>query len=99
MRSATAERIFSDDNRFEVKSAGTDEIASVVLSKELLDWADLVVVMEKYHRNRIRKRYPEVYKSKPIVCLYIPDDYEFMQPELIQLLRDRWEEVCRKGLI
>lgn len=99
MRSATAEHIFSDDARFEVKSAGTDKSASVVLSRELIEWADAVIVMEKYHRNRIRKLYPELYKAKPIICLYIPDEYAFMQSELIDLLRLRFGELEKQGLI
>src|SRR5688500_11928162 len=86
MRSATAQAIFENDNRFEVKSAGTDKHASIVLSEELLTWADSIVVMEKHHRNNIRKNFPATYNNKKIVCLYIPDDYDYMQPELIYLL-------------
>lgn len=99
MRSATAHKIFEDDARLEVKSAGTDKSATTVLSQELLDWADTIVVMEKHHRNTIRQRFPDVYKDKKIVCLYIPDDYDFMQDELIGLLKDKFESVFRRGLI
>jgi len=99
MRSATAHKIYDADPRFEIKSAGTDANASVVLTKELLDWAETVVVMEKHHRNTIRKNFPDVYKQKPIVCLYIPDDYDFMQPELIEILRHKFEDVYKRGLL
>jgi predicted protein tyrosine phosphatase len=99
MRSATAHKIFASDPRFEIKSAGTDANASVKLSKEMLDWADAVVVMEKYHRNKIRKDYPEIYNQKPIICLYIPDDYDFMQPELVELLKIKFEDVYKRGLL
>src|SRR5438874_9022384 len=86
MRSATAHHIFGEDARFEVRSAGTDKSATVVLSEELLAWADTVIVMEKVHRNYIRAKFPTYYQNKKIVCLYIPDEYEFMQPELIAIL-------------
>ena len=99
MRSATAHKIYEDDVRLEVKSAGTDKSASTVVSLELLDWADAIVVMEKHHRNTIRQRFPDIYKNKKIVCLYIPDDYDFMQDELIGLLKDKFESVFRRGLI
>lgn len=99
MRSATAEKIFADDERFEVKSAGTSYNASTPLTKELLDWADAIVVMEKYHRNKIRKRFPGIYGSKRIVCLYIPDEYEYMQAELIAILKDKLDDVYAKGLL
>ena len=99
MRSATARRIFEHDSRFEVKSAGTDKSANTVLSHELLNWADSIVVMEKNHRNFIRKHFPEIYGTKKIVCLYIPDDYDYMQKELIEILKDKVEDVYKRNLL
>ena len=99
MRSATAHKIFETDKRFEIKSAGTDKSAATVLSHDLLDWADAVVVMEKGHRNYIRSNFPSFYESKKIVCLYIPDEYEYMQPELITILKAKFEDVYLRGLL
>ncbi len=99
MRSATAHKIYEGDNRFEVRSAGTDMTANIVLTEEILNWADSIVVMEKHHRNHIRKQFPEIYKNKRIVCLYIPDDYDYMQTELIGILRDKVEDVYSRKLI
>jgi len=99
MRSATAQKIYENDYRFEVKSAGTDKTANTVLSEEILNWADSIVVMEKHHRNYIRKYFPEIYKKKKIVCLYIPDIYSYMQPELIEILKIKIEDVDRRNLI
>jgi predicted protein tyrosine phosphatase len=99
MRSATAHKIFESDTRFYVDSAGTDISADTVLEVEHLEWADAIIVMEKAHRNFIRQKYPEFYKKKKIVCLYIPDDFDFMQPELISILRDKVEDVYQKGLL
>jgi predicted protein tyrosine phosphatase len=99
MRSATAHEMYRHDPRFEVLSAGTDILAEQELNSELLAWADAIVVMEKHHRQFIRKYYPEVYQQKRIVCLYLPDDYLYMEPELIAALRERVEEVYRRGLL
>lgn len=99
MRSATAHTIYESDQRFEVKSAGTDPSATVVLSLDILNWADSIVVMEKHHRNFIRNRFSEIYKNKKIVCLYIPDEYDYMQTELIALLKGKVEDVYRRKLI
>lgn len=99
MRSATACKIYKNDIRFEVKSAGTDETANTVLSEEILNWAESIVVMEKHHRNYIRNHFPEIYKTKKIVCLYIPDIYSYMQPELIEILKIKIEDVDRRNLI
>lgn len=99
MRSATAHAIYGDDERFDVLSAGTDKTAKVVLSEELLNWADTVVVMEKEHRNFIRKHYFNIYNKKKIVCLYIPDDFDYMQEELIFTLKDKFEDIWHRGLV
>lgn len=96
MRSATAHKIYEEDIRFEVMSAGTDPLAATVLNEELLTWADAIIVMEKAHRNFIRKQYPDIYNTKKIVCLYIPDEFDFIQPELIVTLRDKFEDVHRR---
>ena len=99
MRSATAYEIYKEDERFIVDSAGTDETAQKVISEENLEWADSIIVMEKHHRNIIRKRFPKIYDKKRIVCLYIPDVYDFMQPELIIILKRNFENVIHKGLL
>lgn len=99
MRSATAQVIYEQDDRFEVKSAGTDKSARVVVDRELLEWADAVVVMEKYHRNKIRAKFPDLYSSKKIVCLYIEDLYDFMDATLIELLTAKFEDIYRRGLL
>jgi predicted protein tyrosine phosphatase len=99
MRSATAHKIYQRDSRFEVKSAGTDKTANTILSEDLLNWADAIIVMEKSHRNFIRNNYPKMYNVKKIVCLYIPDEYDYMQPELIAILKEKFEDVIGRGLL
>jgi len=99
MRSATAYEIFKDDPRFEVDSAGTDRTANVVLEEWHLEWADAIVVMEKQHQNKIRDRFPKLFEQKPIVCLYIEDIYDFMQPELVAILKEKFEDVYHRGLL
>lgn len=99
MRSATAHVIYQDDERFDVKSAGTDKEAKVVISRNILEWSDSVIVMEKHHRNTIRSLFPDIYATKKIVCLYIPDEYDFMQIDLIAILKDKIEDVYRRGLL
>ena len=99
MRSATAHKIFESDPRFEVDSSGTSKSASTVLEPEHLEWADVVMVMEKSHRNFIRHKYPEYYDKKKIVCLNVPDDFDFMQPELIDILNNKLAIVYKRGLL
>lgn len=93
MRSASAHHIYKNDVRFEVKSAGTHPKAETTISIDLLKWADHIMVMENRHRSFIQKNHPEISKVKKIIVLDIPDDYDFMQTELIVLLRDKLEAI------
>ena len=86
LRSPTAEQLFGAWPSLETDSAGLADDAEVMLSAEQLAWADLIVVMEAAHRRRLQTRHRARLKGKRVVCLDIPDRYEFMQPELIALL-------------
>jgi predicted protein tyrosine phosphatase len=88
-RSPTAEMVFSENPQLEVKSAGVDNDASVPVNRELLEWADIIFVMEKRQRSIIHKKFKDIYRNKRIVCLYIPDDSEYMDTDLVQLLKMR----------
>lgn len=89
LRSPTAEAIFSTHEGLEVKSAGVDKDATICINRDLLEWADLIFVMEKRQRNKIREKYEDIYRQKKIICLYIPDQYDFMDPSLVSLLKER----------
>ena len=87
MRSLTAEKMLEGVPGLQARSAGTQPDARIVVTEGHLGWADLVVCMEKSHLNRLRRKFPEAMESKRAVCLHIPDDFEVMQPELIDELR------------
>ncbi len=91
-RSLTAETIFKGEPAWDVRSAGTEESARIKVTAGQLGWADVIVVMEKRHKERLRQKYPEELAAKPCVCLFIADDYEFMDANLIELLREKMRE-------
>ena len=91
-RSLTAETIFKGEPAWDVRSAGTEESARIKVTAGHLGWADVIVVMEKRHKERLRQKYPEELAAKPCVCLFISDDYEFMDSNLIELLREKMRE-------
>lgn len=59
------------------------------MSPELLHWADLIFVMEKAHRNKLSKKFRAHLDGKRVICLDIPDDYDYMDPVLVQLLKQK----------
>jgi predicted protein tyrosine phosphatase len=89
LRSPTAERVFAGRAGIEVASAGVNHDAVTPVSPELLAWADVIFVMERAHRDKLRKRFRASLNGQPIICLSIPDNYAFMDPELVRLLRDK----------
>lgn len=86
LRSPTAEQVFSRWPGVETDSAGLGGDASVPLSPEQIDWATVIFVMEKAHLARLRQRFRAHLNGKQVVCLDIPDNYAYMQPELVALL-------------
>ena len=89
LRSPTAEQVFSRREDLEVDSAGTNHDAENPLTAELIAWADVIFVMEKAHRAKLQRRFRAALASTPVICLDIPDDYEFMQPDLVRLLESK----------
>ncbi len=89
LRSPTAEQVFSKWQGVDTDSAGLNNDAETPLSGEQLDWATIVFVMEKTHRNKLGSKFRCHLNGKRVICLDIPDEYEFMQPELIRLLEAR----------
>lgn len=89
LRSPTAEQVFSTRRDIEVASAGTNHDADNPLTHELVAWANVIFVMEKTHRTKLQKKFKASLKAAKVICLDISDDYEFMDPELIALLKAR----------
>jgi predicted protein tyrosine phosphatase len=89
LRSPTAEQVFATWPDVETDSAGLGNDADVPLSAEQVAWADIIFVMEKAHRNRLATRFKRHLNGKRVICLDIPDDYDYMQPELVALLEKK----------
>ena len=87
LRSLTAETIFDRQGGHDVRSVGTEEGARIRVTAGHLGWADLIFVMEKRHLKRLQTKFREEVAGKRVVCLHIPDDYEYMDEELIERLR------------
>ena len=88
-RSLTAEKLYTGMAGYAVRSAGTEPGARIRVNAGHLGWADLIFVMEKRHGDRLRDKFPESLAGKQVVCLHIPDDYEFMAAELVDELKTK----------
>lgn len=86
IRSLTAEKLFQDYPGISVRSAGTQTNARVVVNRAMIDWADVVIVMEKEHREKIELLFNTSLQNKRIICLGIGNEYEYMDENLIEIL-------------
>ncbi|MEO8031443.1 MAG: protein tyrosine phosphatase [Gemmatimonadota bacterium] len=89
IRSLTAEKLLEDDPRFDVRSAGTEQDARIKVTAGHIGWADRIFVMEKRHRDRLRKKFRGEIEGKPLIVLYIPDEYEPLGEDLFEILSAR----------
>ncbi len=85
-RSATAERLFCKQPDLEVRSAGTSAEALVRVNARMLDWANVIFVMDDEQVRAVETMFPGHAALGRIVCLHIPDDYTFLDPRLVHLL-------------
>ncbi|MEQ9094821.1 MAG: hypothetical protein RIE32_01005 [Phycisphaerales bacterium] len=91
-RSPTAEQVFAgnpDHPGIECLSAGLSPESPTHVSVELVQWADLIFVMEPVHKTKLAARFRDHLANTRVVCLNIPDRYREMDPALIELLERR----------
>ncbi len=89
LRSPTAEAVFSGRAGIDVDSAGLNNDAVVPLSPEQVEWADLIFVMEKAHREKLNRKFKRHLNRQRVVVLGIPDNYRYMDSVLVELLETK----------
>ena len=93
LRSPTMAHVLSaEPYNFNTRSAGTQFYALIPVTEDLLMWADEVVCADTEHALYIRDKMIEYMLDKPIINLNIPDIYEYRNPELIELIKERYEQ-------
>ncbi len=90
-RSPTAEEVcrrMAKKKKAPVKavSAGISPAAVRPLTRDLVDAADLIFVMEEWMRDRIVEEYGK--HPSEVVCLYIPDAFSRGEPRLVRLIEE-----------
>ena len=98
-RSPTAEQIYKDSAGLEVKSAGTAWYAQRPVNEELICWADVILCMENRHKHYIVEDFAGVVTDKTIDSLDIPDEYRYMHPSLVAIIKEKTEEWFHKNNI
>ena len=92
-RSATAEEVWKNKHGYSVRSAGTSPNAKRIVGPEDIRWSDIIFVMEKKHKNRLVSKFTRLLDHKPVHVLDIPDEYKYMDPELMEDLEAKVEAI------
>ncbi|MEO6918222.1 MAG: phosphotyrosine protein phosphatase [Collimonas sp.] len=87
-RSPTGEQVWRRQPGIQARSAGTSPNARKKISAADIAWADLIFVMENKHKSRILAEFGRLLENKKIHVLDIPDEYQYMDPELVEQLTD-----------
>lgn len=85
-RSPTGEQIFKNNVELNTRSAGTSASARKTVNTKDIQWAETIFVMEEKHKSRLKSEFTRLLKYKDIQVLDIPDEYQYMDEELIDLL-------------
>lgn len=96
-RSPTAEQVWKNEPGVSVRSAGTSRAARRHVTLADIRWADLILVMEEKHKSRLRAEFRDELRYKALHVLDIPDEYRFMDSELVALLREKAAALIRGG--
>ena len=87
-RSKTAEHLFRNQSGIQVRSAGTSKTARIRVNRKTIEWADHLFVMEDKHKKRLTEFFPDLIPQKKLTVLHIPDEYKYMDEDLIHHLKD-----------
>ena len=96
-RSPTAEKIYSEKPLLHTRSIGTRKNAKKPANSGDLKWADIVIVMEQKHKQRLMAEIPGEMRYKEVHVIDIPDEYKFMDPKLIAEIRASVDPILVKS--
>ncbi|MGL1887146.1 MAG: protein-tyrosine-phosphatase [Reichenbachiella sp.] len=87
-RSRTAEYIFKNDQRFNIRSVGLSPKSERQIKERDIEWSDLIFVMEDGHKGRISGTFRHL-ELPELEVLHVPDEFVYLDTELIEILTDR----------
>jgi predicted protein tyrosine phosphatase len=91
VRSLTAEHLYRVRPDLEVRSAGTVTFAKNQLTEDLMSWADAVFVFDESQLEAMKRRFGKKDFGKPVVCLGLPDTFDYKSQQLVLKLTAKLE--------
>jgi len=97
LRSPTAAEVLREEWQYNTRAAGLEEsFALIPVSRPLLHWADEIVVMTSRHAEAaialLQEEFGDEIPHPPVVCLGIPDEFSFRDPDLKDIIRNSYKQ-------
>lgn len=85
-RSRTAEYMFKNDQRFNIRSVGLSPRSLREIKAKDVEWSNIILVMDDEQSSQLKSQYKS--NDIPVVeVLGIEDTYEYLNLELQEILR------------
>ena len=106
LRSPTAAFVLSQKPfDFNTRAVGVDRNYAIIpITEELIVWADEIVCMDNTHLHLLKGAASEfsegganILEAKPVIVLDIPDNFEYREPMLMNLIKQRYIEKTNFG--
>jgi predicted protein tyrosine phosphatase len=93
LRSPTAAVVLAGEPwNYNTRASGIiPEFALVPLDDVLLEWADEFVCMTRDHALAVECRLSNAGLKTEVVCLDIPDNFSYRDPELVRIITERYK--------
>jgi predicted protein tyrosine phosphatase len=95
-RSPTAEHIYKNDRRMEVRAVGLGETSPRQVTAGDVAWADLILPMERKNAIRLKVMFPQFDPFPDMEILDICDDYKFRDKKLVEILQETVEAALER---
>jgi predicted protein tyrosine phosphatase len=86
LRSPTAANVLHREYGYNTRACGVHDYALIMLDEVLLQWADEIVVVDKYLVDHIPERFKKI-----VTALQIPDSYGYMDENLQAIIKEQYE--------
>lgn len=90
LHAPTPDSLVEHPLRVEVRTAGALEGQPHSLPAKDLEWADIIVVLEKRIRSLVHKRCKALGLTKRLICLYMPEHITVADPTYAAAFRSRF---------
>lgn len=99
LRSPTTAVVLSQDPyNFNTRAAGLEaSFALIPVDRVLLEWAQEIVCMTEEQKEVLEAKLKAIEKTTKVIALNIEDSFEYRNPKLIQLIKERYDSLSVKA--